>query len=445
MKKKIALTPIQILAIGFGLIILVGGILLSLPICNNNGKCTPFINGLFTATSSTCVTGLSVYDIYSQYNLFGQFIILVLIQVGGLGFIAVAMIFSSLLGSKITLRQKTLIAESIGATKYNGLILTIKRMFCGTVLIEGIGAIIIASRLMSDLGFKQATWFGIFHSVSAFCNAGFDLFGKFAPGSSIITKNNDLYIEFTVMFLIVSGGIGFIVWNDMAKYKFNFKKYPLHSKIMLTFTAALILIGAIFFYMLEHNNAFSEMTLSEKITNSLFASVTPRTAGFASVDYSNMSAASRGLTMILMLIGAGPGSTGGGMKVTTIIVVILGIQASVLNYNDYSIFRRRIPDSVKVRAFSNAGAYMSLLFLTTFLLLILNPSVSFEAIMYEAISALGTVGLTLGLTPGLSVTSKILLISLMYLGRLGSLSIAMAVARKKFIPKISYPEENITV
>lgn len=445
MKKKIALTPIQILSIGFGLIILIGGILLSLPICNKDGKITPFINGLFTATSSTCVTGLSVYDIYSQYNLLGQFTILVLIQVGGLGFIAVAMIFSTLLGSKITLRQKTLIAESIGATKYGGLILTIKRMFYGTVLIEGLGAIIIASRLISDLGLKRALWFGVFHSVSAFCNAGFDLFGIFSPGSSIITKNQDPYIEFTIMFLIVSGGIGFIVWNDIAKYRFNFKKYPLHSKIMLTFTGILIILGAIIFYSLEHDKAFCGMPLGGKLMNSLFASITPRTAGFASVDYANMSTASRGLTMILMLIGAGPGSTGGGMKVTTILVVILGIQANVLNYNDYSIFRRRITNSVKKRAFSSTSAYMVLLLLTTFLLLILNPSVSFEAIIYEAISALGTVGLTLDLTPHLSTASKILLISLMYLGRLGSLSIAMAVARRKFIPKISYPEESITV
>lgn len=445
MIKKLGLTPIQILAMGFGFIIFMGGIALCLPISNKDGNWIPFINGLFTATSATCVTGLAVYDTFTQYTFFGQMVIVILIQVGGLGFMAIALVFSFLLGSKLSLHNKNLMAESLGANKYGGITDTIKFMLIGTAMFEGVGTIIIASRFVEDMGFWPALWMGAFHSISAFCNAGFDIMGYYSPGSSIIPFNKDIILEMTIAILIASGGIGFIVWHDIAKHKFNFKKYRLHSKIMVSFTALLIVIGALGFFFIEGSNTFEGMTFGEKLSNSIFASVSPRTAGFSAVESNEMTSAGRILTMLLMLIGAGPGSTAGGVKITTFVVLILAIYANIKNYNDYSIYGRRLTAAVKTRAFSNASAYMLTILLGTFLLTLLNPRINPEALLYEAISALGTVGLSMGITTDLETPSKLILIALMYSGRLGSLAIAMAMVRKKLIPKISFPEENITV
>lgn len=438
--------PIQILAIGFGVIILLGGILLSTPLVTGDGKSVNFIDGLFIATSSTCVTGLSLFDIYSEYNFLGQLVMLLLIQIGGLGFIAVAMSFSKLVGNKLSLYQRTLMSESIGALKYGGLQKLMRQMVIGTLTIEAIGAVIIALRLiLQNMPVGKAIWFGIFHSVSAFCNAGFDLMGYYKEGSSLITFNSDPVILITIMTLIVVGGIGFIVWNDVVENGRNFRKYALHSKIMISFTAALILIGALLFFLMENNNAFGNMNVMDKITNSFFASITARTAGFASVDYTEVSNGSQALTMILMLVGAGPGSTGGGLKITVVAVIFMGIQANILNYRDYSIFKRTVPESIRMSALSTAAAYIILMLTGLFLLIVLNPTIPIAALMFEAISAIGTVGLSLNLTPTFGAASKLILIILMYAGRVGSLSVAMAIVRKKLIPKISYPEEKITV
>ena len=437
--------PIQILAIGFALIIFIGGVLLSTSFVAKSGEPARFIDGLFIAASSTCVTGLTVFDIYEHFNFLGQLIMLMLIQIGGLGFIAIAMSFAKLVGSKMSLYQKTLISESVGALKYVGMNKLMKHMILGTFVIETLGALIIAARMSQSLPLLKAIWYGIFHSISAFCNAGFDLMGYYASGSSLITKNSDPIILITIMILIASGGIGFIVWNDVLEHRFEFKKYALHSKIMLSFTAVLIFFGAALFFLLEYKYSFADMTMGDKVLNAFFASVTARTAGFASVDYTEVSSGGRVLTMILMLIGAGPGSTGGGMKITVFAVIIMGIQANILNYHDYSIFKRTIPDPIKMRALSSAAAYVILMLTGTFVLVALNPLLSIDSLMFEAVSAIGTVGLSLNLTPGLNSASKIVLIILMYAGRVGSLSVAMAIARKKLIPKISYPQEKITV
>lgn len=445
MSRKINLLPVQILAIGFFAIILLGGIILSLPISSRNGADISFINALFTSTSATCVTGLSVVDTYTQFNFFGQLIILILIQIGGLGFMGIAMTFAFAAGSKITLFQRTLLMESLGSLHIGGVVKIIKRMLIGTAVIETMGAILIASRLIPRVGVAEGIWFGIFHSVSAFCNAGFDILGRFQPGSSLMLFADDPLIEITIMVLIASGGIGFIVWNDIATHKFNFKKYALHSKIMLTFTAALILTGALLFFIIERSHSFSGMSTGEQVLNSFFASVSPRTAGFASVDYADMSTAGRFLTMLLMFIGAGPGSTGGGIKVTTFVTLILSIYSNLKNYNDLSIFRRRLPSDAQRKALSSMASYISLVIACTFCLLLLNPSLTTESCFFESLSAMGTVGLTMGITSTVGTLSKICLITLMYCGRLGSIAVAMAIVRRKVIPKISYPEEKITL
>lgn len=445
MLRRTGLSPVQILAIGFALIILTGSLLLSLPLCSRNGESMPCIDSLFTAASAACVTGLTVYDIFSQFNLFGQFIILLLIQIGGLGFMGTAMIFSFILGSRIGIFQRSILMESVGMTHMGGIVRLIRRMLFGSLLFEIVGAVIIAARFIPQLGMGQGIWYGIFHAVSAFCNAGFDLMGRWEPSSSMTGFQDDCVLQITIMILILSGGIGFIVWNDIIEHRFHLRNYTLHSKIMLTFTAVLIIAGAAAFLMIEHDLAFSRMRTGEKILASFFASVSPRTAGFNTVSLSDMSTASRFLTMLLMFIGAGPGSTGGGVKVTTFVILLLSIYSSAKHYRDLSIFRRRLEDDASRRAFSTIALFSLAALVCSFCLMLDDPSLTAESCLFESLSAIGTVGLTMGITPELGSFSKSCLIILMYGGRLGSVTLAMAIVRRKIIPKISYPQEKITL
>lgn len=445
MSGRIKLLPIQILAIGFALIILIGSLLLSSPICNNDSESIPFIDGMFTSASATCVTGLAVYDTYTQFNFFGQLVLLILMQIGGLGFMGLAMTISFLLGSKITLFQRSLLMESIGTLHIGGVVKTIRRMLIGTLIFEGLGALILSARFIPLSDFKEGLWHGIFFSVSAFCNAGFDLSGKYSPMSSLTNFSDDPIVLVTVMILIVSGGIGFIVWNDILEHKFHIRKYALHTKIMLCFTFILIFLGGLAFYLVEGNFSFSGMDTGERFLNSLFASVSPRTAGFNTVQLGDMSTAGRFVTMFLMFVGAGTGSTGGGIKVTTFITLLLAIYSYAKNYNDLSIFKRRLPAEAQRKAFSNISSYLLCVLAGTFCLLAANPSFNAESCLFECLSAMGTVGLSMGITPELGTFSKFCLILLMYLGRLGSLTVAMALVRRKIIPKISYPEEKIII
>lgn len=445
MSKRMKLFPVQILAIGFGLIILVGGLLLSLPLSSKSGEGIPFINGLFTAASATCVTGLSVYDIFTQFNFFGQLMMILLIQIGGLGFMGIAMTFSFLAGSKITIFQRSLLMESIGTLHIGGVVKIIRRMLFGTLIFEGLGAIILSIRFIPMVGLWQGIWYGIFHSISAFCNAGFDLFGRFSPGSSVILFSDDPVVEITFMVLLVMGGIGFIVWSDILDHGWHFKKYLLHSKIMLTFSAALIFLGAMAFYVIEQDYTFAGMPTGERVLNAFFCAISPRTAGFASVNYADMSTAGRFITMLLMFIGAGPGSAGGGIKVTTFITLLLSMYSMAKHYNDLSIFKRRLEADAQKKALSSISAYMGLVLLCTFCLVLVEPTFTAESCLFESLSAMGTVGLTMGITPQLGVFAKGCLIFLMYCGRLGSIAVGMAIVRRKVIPKISYPEEKITL
>lgn len=451
MLKKLGLSSIQILTIGFALIIFVGGILLSLPFSTVNGKGLPFLDGLFTATSATCVTGLTLFDTASVFNFWGQLIILLLIQTGGLGFMA---IFASILtfrGRKLSLYSRSLVLETIGARKLGRLNSVFFTMMRGTFLIEFIGAAIIAYRLTinsPDLSTDKAIWSGIFHSVSAFCNAGFDIMGNVPggeAGGSLVPFNWDGITLMTIMFLIISGGIGFVVWNDILRFRLKWEKYPLHSKIMISFTLMLIIVSACFFLICEWDHSFVDLSIPDKITNAFFAAVTPRTAGFAATPTVNLTPAGRGLTLILMVIGAGPCSTGGGIKVTTFVVLLLSMSAEVKNYRDLEIFKRRLPDEVKARALSMTTAYLGMTIISTLVMLATEPQFSLDAAFFECVSAIGTVGLSLGITPTLSPVSKIIIMSLMYAGRLGSLSVAMAIVRRKIVPAIRYPSESIVV
>lgn len=448
MKKisnKILLSPAQILAVGFAIIILAGGVLLSLPVSNRTGEPAPFLQSIFTSASATCVTGLVVCDTYSQFTMFGQIIIAMLIQIGGLGFITLAMSFVLLSGSKISIFQRRLIMESMGSTHVGGVVKMLRRILIGSIIIESIGAISIASRVIPKLGFGQGLWYGVFHSVSAFCNAGFDLMGYFKAGSSITLFADDPVMEITIMLLIIIGGIGFVVWNDIVDNRFHFRNYSLHSKVMISFTLILIVTVAALFFFIERSHAFSSMNDGEALMNSFFASITPRTAGFNSIDYNDMTPAGRLLTMISMFIGAGPGSTGGGIKVTTFAAIIFSLHASAKNYSSVSVFKRQMPDDTQKRVLSVVLSYIMLTAVCLFIILVSNPSITFEQGLFESLSAIGTVGLSMGITANLNILAKIMLILLMYCGRIGSISVAVALMRKINVTKISYPKEKITL
>jgi trk system potassium uptake protein TrkH len=445
LKTGFRLSTIQILVIGFALVIIAGGILLSLPISNRDGQGIPLINGLFTATSATCVTGLVVYDTYTQFNLFGQAVILVLIQIGGLGFMIVAITISLFLGRKIGLRERSLLKDSFSSLKIGGIVRLTKKALILTAAVETTGALILATRFIPQFGFWKGLWCGIFHSVSAFCNAGFDILGRIEPYTSLTTYYNDPFVILTIGILIVVGGLGFYVWDDVTDKKLAFRKYQLHSKLMISGTLILIITGGILFFLLESNDTMKQMNTGERILSSLFASITPRTAGFNSIPLASMSEGGILLTTVLMVIGAGPGSTGGGMKVTTFIIVLIGIVARARNKENLNIFGRRLEDGALGTAATSAGIYMVLLFVGSMILC--AEGISMRAALYEAASGLSTVGLTLGITPTLPVLSRMTILLLMYAGRVGSLAVIMAMSVKKNAQQsnIKYVSEKVII
>lgn len=439
------LSSIQLLSAGFAIIIITGALVLSLPACTVSGKSTPLIDSLFISTSATCVTGLSPMDIYTHWNFLGQLMILVLIQIGGLGFMGFSMALLYFSGHKISIFQRTTLMESMGSLTIGTVTKVLRTMALGTFLFEGIGTLLLAFRFIPLFGTARGLWFSIFHAVSAFCNAGFDLMGIFTPGTSLQHFSKDPLVLLTTTALIITGGIGFIVWRDFIDHRFHFRTYTLHSKIMLTCTAALILSGCLLFFFLEKDAALRSLPTAEKWLNALFLSVSPRTAGFAVSDYSNFSPAGRVLTMCLMVIGAGPGSTGGGIKVTTFTVVLLSIISQIFRSRDLSLFQRRLPEEVQQRAFSSISFYLITSIFCTFLLLLVNPRVASEMIFFEVLSALGTVGLSMGITAKLGVFSKGILIVLMYLGRLGSIAVIMVISSHKPVHRLRYPKEPILI
>lgn len=437
---KVRLKSIRILLIGFALIIFVGGTLLWLPFSNHDG--ISFSDAIFTATSAACVTGLVVYDTYSQFTFFGQAVILVLIQVGGLGFMMIGVLFFLFMGRRIGLRQRALLMESTGIWKVGGIVRITRRVLIMTGIIELSGALLLAIRFCPQMGFAQGMWHALFHSVSAFCNAGFDLMGLLEPGSSLIHFQGDLLVNITISLLIIVGGLGFFLWNDLFEKKLAFTEYQLHTKIVLTTTGILLAIGTLGFFLLEKNTAMTGMSVPERMLASFFQSVTPRTAGFNTVEVSRLSEGGTLLTMLLMLIGAGSGSTAGGIKVTTLAVLSLSVMSYSLGHEDLNIFGRRLEGEALKRACSNTTLYIGLLLAGGFVLSLQGFDLTDS--MFEAISAIGTVGLSRGITPELPLLSKMVIAFLMYSGRIGSLSVAMAMVNPEHSP-IKNPAEKIII
>ncbi len=442
--KRRGLSQTQYIAFGFFLLIMTGTFLLMLPISSKSGKGMDFLGALFTATSASCVTGLVVADTWSQWSLFGQLVIITMIQIGGLGFITIGVFLSILLRRRIGLRQRGLMQESTSALQIGGIVRLTKKIILGTAIFEGTGALLLAIRFIPQYGFFRGVFYSVFHSISAFCNAGFDLMGHQQPYNSLSAYYDDWLVNLVVMSLIIIGGIGFIVWDDLSKNKLQVHKYLLQTKIVLLVTAFLVFGGGAAFYFLEKDGLMADMSISGKILTSLFSSVTARTAGFNTIDTGALSDGSKFLTIILMFIGGSPGSTAGGVKTTTIAVLLLYVYASIQRTYGVNILGRRLEEDVIKQA---SSVFVINLFLALFVSLVIMAiqPLSMSDTLFETFSAIGTAGMTTGVTRDLLPLSKFLVALLMYCGRIGSMSFALAFTQQKRTIRVQNPVEKINV
>ena len=438
--KKKHLTSFQLIILGVAGVILLGTFLLMLPVSSLERVPTPFHEALFTATSAVCVTGLVVKDTGSYWSLTGQTIILVLIQIGGLGVVTVAASVSLLSGKKISLMQRSTMQDAISAPKVGGIVRLTRFILKGTFLIEATGAVLLLPAFLSDYGVK-GNWLAVFHSISAFCNAGFDILGTATHTfSSLMRYSGSILVNVVIMLLIITGGIGFLTWDDIYTNKLNFKRYRMQSKIILMTTACLILLPAVFFFSCD----LKKMSTGKRLLAAIFQSVTTRTAGFNTINISKMSETSKAVMILLMLIGGSPGSTAGGMKTTTFTVLILNAIATFRSQENAGAFGRRLEYHVIKNAATIAMLYFTLFFCGGIAISVYEGLPLLDC-LYEAASAVGTVGLTLGITPGLHIFSQVVLIILMYLGRVGGLTLIYAVFSGRNKGNARLPLEKITV
>lgn len=449
LSKINTMEPAQVMVIGFGVVILFGGLILNLPIATKSGESVGFLNALFTATSAVCVTGLVVVDTSTYWNGFGHFVIITLIQIGGLGFMTIATMFSLLIGKKINLRERLLIQESLNQKDLSGLVKLTRYIIMITFAIEGIGALLMSMVFIPEFGLLKGIWYSIFHSISAFCNAGFDLLGSTAGAfSSLMCFVDNALINLVIGGLIILGGIGFPVILDVINNR-KYSKLNLHSKIVINTTAILIVIGFLFIFIAEFNNKASlgNLDMKGKLLSSFFQSVTLRTAGYTTIDLSLLKESTLFLMIILMLIGASPASAGGGLKTTTIATLFLTVKSFILGKEDIEVYNRRIGEATVKKSL---GIFFIGVFIALFGILILtivNPEYTLIESSFEVASAFATVGLSIGGTPSLTAPGKILIMILMFLGRVGSLTIFIALLsrKNKTKSKIRYAEGKIIV
>lgn len=439
--KRWVKKPELIISLSFLILILIGAILLTLPIASKSGKSIGFINALFTSASASCVTGLVVVNTTSYWSVFGKFVIILLIQMGGLGTMLIISLVSLILGRKIGLTERLLIKEGAGLDSYSGIVKLSKNIIIFSLVVEFIGASVLYIRLNQIYGAFTGLIYSLFHSISAFCNAGFDIFGN-----SLVDFKGDLVINLSIAFLIIIGGLGYSVFYDIYKSR-RFRKLALHSKVALTITAFLILFGTISFYLLENKEiSMHGFTQKEKILSSFFMSVTSRTAGFNSLNIGLMKGSSVVLTILLMFIGASPASTGGGIKTTTFGVLVMSTFSVLRGDEEVSIFKKRIPMEVILRSitifFFASGI---VLFVSMVITLIEGEKFFFLDILYETVSAFGTVGISRGITPFLSNFSKIILTFLMFIGRVGPTTVALGVLKRKNKKLTKYAKGKIIV
>ena len=445
-KRRVKLSATQIIAIGFAAIILLGAGLLTLPAASRSGVSCGFFPALFTATSATCVTGLVLFDTYTQWSSFGQVVIITLIEIGGLGFMSAASTFVFLLRKKVGLRQKMVIAQALNLNDMDGVVKIQKLVLTGSLTIQGIGALILLLRFWPEYGFGRALAWGVFHAISAFCNAGFDLFGFIAPGQSLIVFNDDPIICLTLMALVTIGGLGFLVWEEMSRVR-RFRDFSVYTKLVLLMTGAILLIGTLGILLLEWNNpeTIGNMPLWQKIMNAFFQTGTLRTAGFVTVDQLKLQDATKVFSILIMFVGGSSGSTAGGLKTVTILVLLLFVWAKARGKESVHVFKRNIPAVKAVDA-------MTITFITVLLsvfggmLISAFSAASFLDAWYEAVSAICTVGLTAAGTAGLGVVSQCIIIAFMYFGRVGILTLSLGfLMGNKAKDRFQYADSNLLI
>ena len=434
------LTSFQLIILGFAGVILLGALILMLPVASSCGAWTPFRESLFTSTSAVCVTGLVIYDSGSYWSGFGQGVILLLIQIGGLGVITMAATFLMLAGKNISLKERSAMQDAISAPAVGGIVRLTRFILKGTFFIELLGALAMLPVFCRDYG-SRGIWMSVFHSVSAFCNAGFDILGR--PGNlypSLTAYIADPLINIIVVLLIVTGGIGFLTWDDVCTHRLHLRRYRMQSKVILAATGLLILFPAILFFFTD----FSDLPMEQRFLASLFQAVTPRTAGYNTADLTAMTEASRAVMTVLMLIGGAPGSTAGGMKVTTLTVLTANAFATFRRRAEPQLFHRRLEGAAIRNASTILLLYLTLFF-TGAVIISTAEGLPLSACLYETASAVGTVGLTLGLTPQLGTLSQWILIVLMFLGRVGGLTLIYAAYSGRDLSCARFPQEKITV
>ena len=441
--KRKKLNEVQILALGFVILIFTGAVILTLPISSASGESTNFLDALFTATSASCVTGLVTLDTGTHWSLFGQLVIIILIEIGGLGFMSFATFFAILLGKKITLKNRLIMQEAMNTFSIQGLVKMVKYVLMFTFTIQFFGALLLSTQLVPEFGLAKGAFYSIFHSISNFCNAGFDLFGNF---TSLTGYYNNPVILLTISALIAIGGLGFTVLLEIYNYK-GLKKLSIHTKVVLLITAILLVGGTICIFILEYNNpeTLANMNFRDKVVNSIVAATSPRTAGVNSISTDGMTTAGKFLTIILMFIGGSPGSTAGGLKTTTFGIILFTVICVIRGREDTEAFGKRFSKELVYKAFSLLFIGMALVIFVTMILTITEPGESFISLLYEATSAFGTVGLTTGVTQRLSSIGKVIIITMMYFGRVGPLTVAIALASRQKKSRYKYPEAKVLI
>ncbi len=444
--NKVKLNIYQIIALVYFNIILIGSILLVLPISYRSDTSVSFMTAFFTATSAVCVTGLSLVDIYTTYTLFGQAVVLLLIEIGGLGFMSFVSILIHLTRHQNNVQALTLTAESLGSDTLMKSIGRIqKRLIIGSAFFQTLGAAILFLNFLPLMKWDKAIWFGLFHSVSAFCNAGFDLMGMFAKGSSLITFFNNPVVLITISVLIIVGGLGFVVWDNIVSSK-STRDWSIYTKLVLFATTFLIVIGTIMFYFFECNNAASigNYSTANKVVNSIFQAVTPRTAGFAAIEQCNLTDNSIALTSILMLIGGSTGSTAGGIKTVTFLILVKAILSSAIGKKNVTLLKRTISQEQINQVYTLASCFIAFAIGGGFILST-TSGLNLTDCLFECMSALATVGLSLGITSSVSTVSKVVLIVFMFIGRVGLLTLTIGFFKAKENPAIKYPSVKLFI
>ena len=445
-KRPKNISAAKVIALVFAAIILLGACLLSLPAASRNGMSCGFRPALFTATSATCVTGLSLFDTWTQWSGFGQIVILCLIEIGGLGFMSAATLVVFLLRRRIGLKQRLVMAQALSVSDMNGIVRLQKTVLLGSFFVEGIGALILTLRFLPSYGFFTSLKWGVFHSVSAFCNAGFDIFGCITPGVSLQEFQSDPVVLLTLGTLVTAGGLGFLVWQEIGE-KRSFRKLSVYTKLVLLTTMSLIAGGWFLICLLEWNNpgTLGSLSIPDKLLNGLFQSITLRTAGFASIDQVLLTESGKAVSMVLMLIGGSSGSTAGGLKTVSFIVMVLFIWARARGKNTVSIFRRTIPQKQVLDAMTIALIMLGLCVFGGVFISATSP-VTFTDALYEAVSAMATVGLTAGVTGNLSIPAQFLIMLYMYFGRVGVLTISLGfLAGNKAEERFRYAETSLLI